>query len=144
MTTYNILILNGPGLSGSALGEIEETCRHTCQQSGAGLDFRQSDDETEITRWLEIDAQEFSGIIISPVANKEAATFDFERLQAAITSIAHLNIPIIEVHLENIFLTGSNISAPLKVPESDAGFIAGLGIHGYLLAIQSLATKINI
>jgi 3-dehydroquinate dehydratase len=55
-----------------------------------------------------------------------------------------LNIPIIEVHLENIFLTGSNISAPLKVPESDAGFIAGLGIHGYLLAIQSLATKINI
>ena len=115
MTTYNILILNGPGLSGSALSEIEETCRHTCQQSGAGLDFRQSDDEKEITRWLEIDAQEFSGIIISPVANKEAATFDFERLQAAITSIAHLSIPIIEVHLENIFLTGSNISAPLKL-----------------------------
>ena len=114
MTTYNILILNGPGLSGSALGEIEETCRQTCQQLDVGLDFRQSDDETEITRWLEINAQEFSGIVI------------------------------IEVHLENIFLTGSNISAPLKVPESDAGFIAGLGIHGYLLAIQSLATKINI
>ena len=144
MKTYNILILTGPGLSGSALGKIEEACHQACQQLNIGLDFRQSEDETEIARWLEINGQEFSGIIISPVANAEAASFDFERLHAAIISIAHLNIPIIEVHLENIFLPGSNISAPFKVPESDTGFIAGLGIHGYPLAIQSLATKINV
>ncbi len=143
MKTNNILILNGPGLTGPCVEGIEDACQHACQQLGFGLDFRQSEDEKEILRWIEVNSQAFSGLVLCPVANSEAATFDFERLSAAIKSIVHLDIPIIEVHLENIFLTGSKITGPLQVPGSETGFIAGLGIHGYLLAIKSLATKLN-
>jgi len=143
MTTDSILIINGPGFSGSELQEIEQACQHKCEEMGLVLEIRHSRDQSQIIKWIETDSQGFSGIVIGPVKNEKPSASYFDSLHAAIKSIAHLKLPTIEVHIENIFLPGSKVPAPIQVPESNTGFIAGLGIHGYLLAIQSLAANFN-
>jgi 3-dehydroquinate dehydratase len=50
---------------------------------------------------------------------------------------------VIEVHLENIFLPDSKIEKPIQIPEIEIGLISGLGLQGYGLAIQSLASKLK-
>ena len=55
--------------------------------------------------------------------------------------LASKNKPVIEVRIENIFKQEG--IKPMQVSDSGAGFIGGLGIQSYILAIKSINQKIS-
>lgn len=155
MTASRILTLNGPGLSdlsnydGHSYGNnlslelIENQCEAQCQKLGISLDFRQTDDEEKMFRWISEDHENYDGLIINPVGYSRAASVEFEMYRTAIKLIAHLKKPVIEVHMSNIFKPGAEITKPLHVPDGEMGFVSGMGIHSYLIAIRSIHKRLT-
>ena len=110
----SILILNGPGLADLkayrgnwraelTLGDIRDACSKLCSELGLTMDFRQTDDQQEMYRWIAKDSEFFDGVIINPVGHSRAMLITFELYRSAIQVIANLKKPVIEVHLTNIF-----------------------------------------
>lgn len=153
MTGNSFLVLNGPGLADLSAGEgrygditlerIRDKCSALCEQLGVGLDFRQTDDDEEMSRWIAKDSANFAALIINPVGYVGAGTVDSEMYRSAITMIVDLKKPIVEVHITNIFRDRSELARPLQRPEGEMGFICGLGIHGYLLAIRAVQQRLQ-
>jgi 3-dehydroquinate dehydratase-2 len=154
MTGIKLLILNGPGLGdlsdfdgknygGLSLEGIQKECSILCEQLGIQLDFRQTDDEIEMFNFIAKDSEAYDALIINPVGYSRAASVEFEMYHSAILTIAHLKKPVIEVHITNIFKPEAEITKPLQVPEGNMGFISGLGISGYLLAIKAVNKRLN-
>jgi len=154
MSGKTLLLLNGPGLAdlsnfdGNSYGDlslesIRTSCTTLCEELDIELDFRQTDDEDEMFRWIAKDSEAFDALIINPVGYSRAAVVEFELYRSAIRMIAHLKKPVTEVHITNIFLPGAEITKPLQVPEGEMGFVCGLGVHSYLLAIRALNRKLN-
>ena len=153
MDDHTILVLNGPGLSDLSVGgdrygdltlaQIREECAAMCDELGIGLEFRQTDDEDEMFRWIAKDSEHYSALIINPVGYVKAHMVDFDMYRSAIKMIAHLNKPVIEVHLTNIFRESAELTKPLQGPEGEMGFICGMGIYSYLLGIQAVATRLR-
>jgi len=153
LTNKTILVLNGPGLAdlsagGSqtgdlTLGQIEDECSALCEQLGLKLDFRQTEDEEEMFRWIGKDSENFGGLIINPVGSLKGDSVDFDRYRSAIGMVAHLKKPVVEVHTANIFREGSGVTKPLQASEGEMGFICGLGLRSYLLAIRAIAKRLQ-
>ena len=147
-----LLVLNGPGLadlfgggggSGSlALEQLHDECSAHCRRLGLEVDFRQTDDEEELFRWIAQDSEEFAGLIINPARYSISGPVDFETYRSAVGMVAHRKKPVVEVHLSNIFREGAEPARPLQVPDSGMGFICGLGSDGYLLAISAIANRL--
>jgi len=154
MKNQSLLIISGPGLAdcidfeGNKYGEIspgqiEQVCLAKGEALGLAVDFRQTDDIETLFKWIERDIGKFDGLIINPCLNSQAALMDFEAYQTTIERVAPLKKPVIEVYLGNVFLPGSRLAGPVKVPQAEAGFICGLGVHGYTLAIQAIEGRIS-
>ena len=153
MSNNKLLIINGPGLSDLSindeyygkisLGMIEEKCTEICNELGLNLDFRQTDEEDKLFGFLVKDSDDFDAVIINPVGYSHALTADFARYRLVIKTLTIQKKQVIEVHIANIFKQGSDITKPLQVPESEMGFISGLGIYSYLLAIKAINKKLN-
>jgi len=149
-----ILIINGPGLSdltdydgnsygGLSLQSIREGCEQLCDELEVELDFRQTDDQEEMFQWIAKDSENFDGLIINPIGYSRAATVKLGFFRSAMKVVAHLKRPVIEVHINNIYRQSAEITQPLHEPEGDMGFICGLGMYGYLLAIKATVHKIS-
>ena len=149
MMGNSLLVLNGPGLAdlsadGNCNGDltlekIRVQCSALCKQLGVGLDFRQTDDQEEMIRWITKESENFGALIINPVGYARAGAVDFDKYRSALEM---LKKRIVEVHITNIFREGSELIRPLQGPEGETGFISGLGIQGYLLAIRTLAKQL--
>ena len=147
-----VLIINGPGLEdlssygdadgGLSLEEIREACDETCRALELSLDFRQTEDEDEMFRWIAQNSQQFDGVVINPVGYSRAESISFDLYRAATRTVAHLDMPVIEVHLSNIFRRSAEVTRPLHEPEGGMGFICGFGKAGYILAIRAIADKL--
>ena len=153
MKNKKLLILNGPGLADLNVGggrcgnitlnQIRDECAALCDHLGISLDFRQTDDEEEILRWIVEDSENYGALIINPVGCARAETVDLDRYHSAIQMIAHLHRPVIEVHLTNIFREGDELAKPLQGLEGEMGFVCGMGIHSYLLGINAAAKRLQ-
>jgi 3-dehydroquinate dehydratase-2 len=153
MKNKTLLILNGPGLAdlsvagdrygNIAFEQIRDKCSALCDELGIGLEFRQSDDQEEMFRWITADSGRFDALIINPVGYEKTSTVDFDMYRSAIEMIAHLNKPVIEVHLTNIFRNNDESTMPLKGPEGAMGFVCGMGVHSYLLGIKAVAKRLQ-
>jgi 3-dehydroquinate dehydratase-2 len=152
---HKILILNGPGLAdlsdydgntyqGLTLAGIRDACEKLCESLGIELEFRQTEDQEEMFRWIAKDSEDFDGVIINPVGYSRAATVAYPIYRSAIQMIALLKKPVVEVHINNIFSQSAEITQPVHEPEGDMGFVCGLGLHSYLLAIRAIARRIGI
>lgn len=149
-----ILVLNGPGLAdpsdfdgracrGLTLAGIRDACEGLCESLALKVDFRQTEDQEEMFRWIAKDSEEFDGVIINPVGCSRESTVAHPVYRSAIHMIAALKKPVIEIHINNIFSQGSEISRPVHEPAGDRGFVCGLGLHGYLLAIRAMARRLG-
>lgn len=149
-----VLILNGPGLAdlsdydgnsynGLTLKSIFEACDARCKKLGINLDFRQTEDQDEMFRWIAKDSEDFDGVIINPVGYSRAATVTFGIYRSAIQMIAKLKKPVIEVHINNIYSQSAEITQPLHEPEGDMGFVCGFGKLSYILAINAIAKRFD-
>ena len=147
MSDKKLLIINGPGLSDlsnySELGyddlsldTLKQKCIDACDGLGLEADFRQNDDEPELLSDLINEVSNFDAFIINPAGHSKSSSIDYEAFSIAINKITNQSKPVIEVRIENIFKQGS--SKPLQGAESGVGFVSGLGIYSYVLAINSI------
>jgi len=149
-----LLIINGPGLSDLSnynetgyddltLDAVQQKCSETCEGLGLEMDFRQNDNESELLSALIEDIDNFDALIINPVGHSHAASVDFTIYSSAIKTITRQNKPVIEVHISNIFQQGVENTKPIHVPKCEVGFVSGLGIHSYDLAIRAVNKKLS-
>ena len=133
------LIVNGPNLN--LLGQREtsiygttsyaslvEQCQNWGHQLELQVDCRQSNHEGELVDWLQ-GVDEFDFVVL----NAGAYTHTSVALRDA---VAALQIPVIEVHLSNIFARESFRHHSYLSPVC-RGVICGLGAVGYQLALQA-------
>jgi len=146
--------MNGPGLSDLSnfnemgyghltLDIVRKKCAETCKIFGLKMDFRQTDDEAELSRFLKDGIEDFDALIINPTGYSHAPTIDFVIYSSAIKMITQQNKPVIEVHISNIFQQDVENTKPIHAPKCEVGFVSGLGIHSYDLAIRAVNKKLR-
>jgi 3-dehydroquinate dehydratase-2 len=137
-----ILILNGPNLNllgvrepatygSDTLADIEEACVERGEELGVIVECRQSNHEGQLVDWIQAARETADGIIINAGAYSHTSIAILDALNAA-------ELPVIEVHLSNIFRRDS-FRHHSYVSLAAQGVICGLGAQGYELAIDAMA-----
>ncbi|MFA5898704.1 MAG: type II 3-dehydroquinate dehydratase [Hyphomicrobium sp.] len=128
----NMLGLREPAIYGSdTLDDVRKRAEARAKTLGLTIDFRQSNHEGELVGWIQEARDKAAAIIINAGAYSHTSIALLDSLQAA-------ELPVIEVHLSNIFRREpyrqhSYISLGAK------GVICGLGAKGYELALEAMA-----
>ena len=146
MAEATILVLNGPNLNllgvrepaiygRETLADIEEACLQRAAELDLTVDFRQTNHEGDLVNWIQEARDSADGIIVNAAAYSHTSIAIHDALKSA-------GIPIVEVHLSNIFQR-----EPFRhvsyVSSAANGIICGLGAQGYILAIDALARLIE-
>jgi len=136
-----IMVINGPNLNmlgirevgvygNKSYADLEALIEDYAEKSGIEATVLQSNSEGEIIDFIHHALGNYDGIVINP----GAYTHYSYAIHDALSSV---NIPIVEVHISNIHkreeFRHKSVTAPACV-----GQIAGLGLRGYLLAIDYL------
>ena len=129
----NLLGTREPEKYGRAtLDDVEALCRKTAASHKLDVEFRQSNTEGEIVDWIqEAAGNGAAGIVL----NGAGYTTTSIAIHDAILAV---KIPVIEVHITNIFARESFRHHSLIAPVARAS-LCGFGIDGYALAITGLA-----
>ncbi len=141
MDSISILVMNGPNLSRLGKREpevygslsLEEINRELAKSfPGVSFDFFQSEDEGELLEKLFHceDQGGYSGVVL----NAGALTHYSIALRDAISAVA---IPVIEVHLSNIYAR-EEFRRTSVISEVCSGVISGFGAKSYHLGVQGL------
>ncbi len=139
-----VQVLNGPNLGrlGTREPQVYGTTTHDqlvqlLEDAGRELAMevrvRQTDDEAEMLRWIHEATDARDPVVLNPAAWSHTSI-------ALHDALAALGAPLVEVHISNIhkreaFRHHSHVS---RVAD---GVIAGLGIEGYVLALQWLSLR---
>lgn len=140
--TKDILIINGPNLNMlgvrepelygyGTLADIAFLCEEEAKKASFTIDFRQSNQEGEMITWIQQARGDFDGLIINPGAYTHTSI-------AIMDALLTVEIPVIEVHISNIFKRESFRHHSYISPVAQ-GVICGFGATGYGLAIQAMA-----
>ncbi|MCY0389631.1 type II 3-dehydroquinate dehydratase [Robbsia sp. Bb-Pol-6] len=141
-----IFVFNGPNLNllgrrepavygHETLDDLERRCRDEGARLGVEVDCRQSNHEGQLVDWLHEAGQAVrAGSALGVVLNAAAYTHTSVALHDAIKGAA---VPVIELHLSNVHAREAFRHHSYIAPAA-RGCIVGLGIKGYLLAIQAL------
>ena len=128
----NMLGLRQPHLYGSAtIDDVEQLCAETAERLGLAIDFRQTNAEGELVSWVQECRGRADGIIINPAGYTTTSIALMDALLAT-------ELPVIEVHVTNIHRR-EEFRQHSYVSKVAVGVIAGLGVHGYALALQAMA-----
>jgi len=141
-----VFILNGPNLNllgvrepsiygRDTLGDIEERCSARAAALGLEIDFRQTNHEGQLVDWIQEARESADGIILNAGALTHTSVALLDALSAA-------ELPVIEVHLSNIFRRES-FRHHSYVSLAANGVICGLGARGYELALDGIASLIE-
>ncbi|MEZ5690138.1 MAG: type II 3-dehydroquinate dehydratase [Rickettsiales bacterium] len=136
-----ILIINGPNLNmlGSrepeiygkqTLDDIATECKKYGDGLGIAIDFTQSNAEDEIITTIQKAAKTHNGIIINAGAYTHTSIAIMDALLA-------VNMPVIEVHLSNIFRR-EPFRHESYISKAASGVICGFGGDSYILALQAV------
>lgn len=137
-----VLVLNGPNLNmlgkrqphiygRETLADVEKVCRTAATNLGLAVDFAQSNHEGAMVDLIQAAREKNSGIVINAGAYTHTSVALLDALNAA-------ELPTVEVHISNIYKRESFRHHSYISPAA-VGVIAGLGIQGYVLALQALA-----
>ena len=141
-----IYILNGPNLNllgvrdpaiygQDTLADIEERCLARAASLGLQIEFRQTNHEGQLVDWIQEARESAEGVILNAGALTHTSVAVFDALSAA-------GLPVIEVHLSNIFRRES-FRHHSYVSLAANGVICGLGAQGYELALDAIAQLID-
>lgn len=141
-----IWVLNGPNLNmlgtrepeiygSETLSDVETRCSDAAETAGFGLEFRQTNDEGELVDWIQEARDKAAGLALNAGAytHTSVALHDALRL---------LDIPIVEVHLSNVFAR-ETFRHHSYISPAATGVICGFGSFSYVLAIQALAEHLD-
>ena len=139
-----VYVLNGPNLNllgtrepkiygHASLADVEKLCRETGKRHRFSIEFRQTNHEGAIVDCVhEAAGRNAAGIIINPGAYTHTSI----ALRDAISAV---EVPVIEIHISNIFARESFRHLSHIAPVAKAS-LCGFGVAGYALAIDGLAT----
>ena len=136
-----ILIINGPNLNllgereqsqygKNTLNDIQNKCSKLSEEINDKIEFFQSNIEGEIVNKIQQVRNEFNGVIINAAGFTHTSVSIRDALEI-------LKIPIIEVHISNIYKREEFRQKSLLSGVVTGG-IFGLGTECYILAIKAL------
>ena len=138
-----VYVLNGPNLNllgtrepqtygRATLADVAAMCREAARRHQLEVEFRQSNHEGAIVDSIqEAGAKNAAGIVINAGAYTHTSV-------AIRDAIAAVDVPVIEVHISNIFARESFRHHSHVAPVAKAS-LCGFGVAGYALAIDGLA-----
>ena len=140
-----IYILNGPNLNllgerepeiygRSSLKDVEKSLNKIAKTNNLEIVFEQSNHEGELIELIQTASKESKGIIINPAGYTHTSIAIYDALLSS-------KLPIIEVHLSNIYKR-ENFRHISYVSKAADGIISGLGVEGYIFALKALISKI--
>ncbi len=139
-----VLVLNGPNLGrlgtrepevyGSmTYADLAAVCREAAAELGLEADVRQTDDESELVRWLHEAADASMPVVLNPAA--------FTHYSYAVRdACAQLRAPLVEVHISNP-AAREEFRHTSVVAAVATGTIAGFGVDSYRLALTAIAQR---
>jgi 3-dehydroquinate dehydratase-2 len=147
---YSILILNGPNLAhtgsrrpeiygGRALSDIPALVENLLGERNAKLRllFFQSNSEGELINRLEKARTEgIHGVALN------AGAYTHTGLALA-DCVEWIGIPVVEVHISNVFARKETIRRHSFIAPHAVGVISGFGLMGYALAVQALYARFS-
>ena len=141
-----VFILNGPNLNllgvrepatygYDTLADVEQRCLARAAALDLTIDFRQTNHEGQLVDWIQEARETAEAIILNAGALTHTSVAVLDALFAA-------GLPVIEVHLSNIFRRES-FRHHSYVSLAATGVICGLGAKGYELALDAIASLIE-
>jgi len=137
-----VLVLNGPNLArlgsrepdvyGTAtLEDLRQECDATAAELGLAVDFRQTDDESQLIAWVHEAADGRVPMVLNPAA--------FTHYSYALRdALAMRTAPLVEVHISNPAARETFRHNSVVAAVAD-GTIAGFGFDSYVLALRAIA-----
>ena len=137
-----VLVLHGPNLNmlgqrepelygSTTLAEINASLEKQAKELGLELESFQSNHEGELVDKIQQALNNCQAIIINPGAYTHTSV-------AIRDALLILEVPIIEVHLSNIHKR-EEFRHRSMIVDIATGQIAGLGVHGYFLALKAIS-----
>jgi 3-dehydroquinate dehydratase-2 len=147
---YSILVLNGPNLAATGqrrpdiygsrpLADIPEIVKVLLKDDAAkiNLGFFQSNSEGELIARLESAREKGEqGIVFN------AGAYTHTSLALA-DCIEWIGIPVVEVHISNVFARKEKIRRHSFLAPHVIGVISGFGLMSYVLAVQALYARLS-
>lgn len=135
-----ILVIHGPnlGLLGQrqvdiygnlSLDEINDRLKQLAKERGVELDVFQSDREGEIVERIGKAKDKVDALLINPAAYTHTSVAIRDAIEA-------VGIPVVEVHLSNIYAREEFRHTSLVAPVAK-GQVSGFGIDSYLLGLEA-------
>ena len=141
-----IIILNGPNLNllgereksqyGSfTLKDVEKDCKQYAAQNDFNLTMFQSNLEGELVEKIQNSRNSMDGLIINAGGYTHTSVAIHDALKI-------LKIPIIELHISNIY-NREEFRHKSLISKVAKGVICGFGVTGYTMALEAMKTYLN-
>ena len=141
-----ILVINGPNLNllgtrekekygNTSLADIQKKCEAHSKRIGLQIDFKQSNVEGEIVNFIQNSKDIHHGIIINAGGYTHTSV-------AILDALLAVQKPTIELHITNIYKR-EDFRHKSLISKASNGIICGLGVDGYLMALDGIKKIIN-
>ena len=136
-----IIILNGPNLNllgerekekygNITLKDIENNCKEFAIKNNINLSLFQSNIEGELVEEIQKARKEQQGLILNAGAYTHTSVAIHDALKV-------LKIPIIELHITNIY-NREEFRHKSLISKLATGILCGFGTDGYIMALQAM------
>ena len=136
-----IIILNGPNINllgerekekygNITLKDIENSCKKFAKKNNIDLSLFQSNIEGELVNEIQKARKEHHGLIINAGGYTHTSVAIHDALKI-------LKIPIIELHITNIY-NREDFRHKSLISNVASGIICGFGSEGYIMALQAM------
>jgi len=143
----NILVINGPNLNllgkrepdiygNITLENINQKIKLHFKNEDLRIDFFQSNEEGKIIDRIIESEKKYNAIVINPAAYSHYSI-------AILDAMRSINIPVVEVHLSNIYKREEYRKKSVTA-EASLGVISGFGYYGYIMAIEFILNNLSI
>ena len=138
---HKIIIINGPNLNllgerekekygNVTLKQIEKECKNFAKKRNIAIVFKQSNIEGKIIDYIQESRKKFDGLIINAAGYTHTSV-------AIRDALMILKIPIIELHITNIY-NREKFRHKSLLSKAARSVICGFGTKGYVLALEGL------
>jgi len=143
---HKIIIINGPNLNllgerekekygNVTLKQIEKECKNFAKKRNIAIAFKQSNIEGKIIDYIQESRKKFDGLIINAAGYTHTSV-------AIRDALMILKIPIIELHITNIY-NREKFRHKSLLSKAARSVICGFGTKGYVLALEGLSEIIK-
>ncbi|MBN44437.1 MAG: type II 3-dehydroquinate dehydratase [Rhodobiaceae bacterium] len=141
-----IYILNGPNLNllgerepeiygSESIDDIQKLTEQYAKSKNTDVIFKQTNHEGELIEMIHDARKKSDGLIINPAGYTHTSVAIYDALLS-------LEIPIIEVHISNIYKR-EKFRHSSYVSMAANSVISGFGIDGYIFALESMLKNIK-